>query len=273
MSFLQKYQRLPKIYITLPSQGKYQPQENLQGSFTDIPVFSMSGFDELTLKTPDALFNGTATADVIKSCIPTIKDPKKLPTIDIDVCLIAMRIASYGEEITMSSKCPHCGTDNDHSCSLTKMLEHYNNLEWQDTVKINDLTFHLKPLDYETSTKFNQEQYVYRKQLAADLSGMTEEDKDKFITEQFKKLANLQSKTVVSIIDYVEGEGESESDKQAIVEFIKNSDLLVYSTIKSHIEKQNELWKIPAQQVSCSECAKEYKLNITFDQSDFFVSA
>jgi hypothetical protein len=153
------------------------------------------------------------------------------------------------------------------------MLEHYNNLEWKDTVKINDLTFHLKPLSYQQSTKFNQEQYVYRKQLAADLSAFSEEEKDKFITEQFKKLANLQSQTIVSIIDYVEGEGESESDKQAIVEFIKNSDLLVYSTIKAHIENQNKEWQIPAQNVSCSECTKEYKLNITFDQSDFFVSA
>jgi hypothetical protein len=64
----------------------------------------MTAKDELMLKTPDALMNGQATVEVIKSCVPSIKNPWHMPSIDIDTILIAIRIATYGENMEFSSK-------------------------------------------------------------------------------------------------------------------------------------------------------------------------
>ena len=62
------YFRKPEVFITLPSKGKYYPDGTI-----DIPpsgevgIFPMTARDELLMKTPDALLNGSSTAEVIKS--------------------------------------------------------------------------------------------------------------------------------------------------------------------------------------------------------------
>ena len=95
---LRKYFRQPKVYITLPSKGKFYADGAIElPESGEFPVFAMTAKDELTMKTPDALLNGQATVDVIKSCIPAIKNPWSMPSIDLDAVLIAIRIATYGE--------------------------------------------------------------------------------------------------------------------------------------------------------------------------------
>lgn len=52
---LQKFQRQPKLYIDLPSNGKWY-NENIiaDGTSTSLAVFSMTANDEIAFKTPDA---------------------------------------------------------------------------------------------------------------------------------------------------------------------------------------------------------------------------
>jgi hypothetical protein len=70
---LRKYFRQPKVFTTLPSRGKYYAEGVLDmPSTNELPVFAMTAKDELIIKTPDALLNGQATVDIIKSCIPNI---------------------------------------------------------------------------------------------------------------------------------------------------------------------------------------------------------
>ena len=104
---LAKYFRQPKIYISLPSQGKYYPPGVLvETENGEYPVYSMTARDELTFKTPDPLFNGQATVDVIQSCFPHIKDAWRIPSIDMDAILIAIRIATFGEDLDIDIKIP-----------------------------------------------------------------------------------------------------------------------------------------------------------------------
>ena len=90
---LASFMRQPKIYIRLPSQGEFWPAGSLAASETgEYPVYSMTAKDELTMKTPDALLNGQATVDMIKSCVPSIVNPWHMPSIDLDAVLVAIRI-------------------------------------------------------------------------------------------------------------------------------------------------------------------------------------
>ena len=52
---LQQYFRQPKIFIGLPSKGIFNKVGSVQGDVTHMPVFGMTGMDEILLKTPDAL--------------------------------------------------------------------------------------------------------------------------------------------------------------------------------------------------------------------------
>ena len=113
-SFLQKYKRQPKLFIDLPSQGKWYNDTIIQdGKVESMPVFGMTAMDEILLKTPDALFSGEATAQVIQSCIPNILDPWRLVGYDIDFVLIAIRIATYGETLPVVVECPKCTEKSD----------------------------------------------------------------------------------------------------------------------------------------------------------------
>ena len=100
---LQKYYRQPAIYIKLPSAGRYYDANTYTPTETgEIPVLPMTAKDELSFKTPDALINGQATVDVIKSCVPNLLDPWKMVNYDTDTILLAIRIATYGETMDIS---------------------------------------------------------------------------------------------------------------------------------------------------------------------------
>ena len=78
---LKKHLRQPKIYIKLPSQGKYwHPNAIDFPESGELPVYAMTARDEITFKTPDALLNGQATVDVIQSCMPVSYTHLTLPT-------------------------------------------------------------------------------------------------------------------------------------------------------------------------------------------------
>ena len=98
---LRKYFRQPKIYLTLPSKGRYYPQTAISMPESgEVPIFALTAKDEMLMKTPDALLNGEATVEVIRSCVPNILDPWHIPQIDLDALMIAIRMASYGENLT-----------------------------------------------------------------------------------------------------------------------------------------------------------------------------
>ena len=65
-TFLEKHKRQPKIFIDLPSQGKFY-NSDVVSKTEGLAVFGMTAMDEIMLKTPDALFSGEATAQVMKS--------------------------------------------------------------------------------------------------------------------------------------------------------------------------------------------------------------
>jgi hypothetical protein len=94
--------------LRLPSGGNY-PQGVIKPTETgELPVYPMTAIDEIATKTPDALFNGQAVVDIIKSCVPDILDPWRISSADLDSILIAIRAASNGNNMEVNSTCPKC---------------------------------------------------------------------------------------------------------------------------------------------------------------------
>jgi len=110
---LAKHFRQPKIYLRLPSQGRFWPEGSIDMPENgELPVYSMTAKDELVLKTPDALINGQSTVNLIQSCVPNIKDGFAIPSLDLDALLVAIRIASYGEQLTITATIPNTDIEN-----------------------------------------------------------------------------------------------------------------------------------------------------------------
>lgn len=275
---LKKYFRQPKIHIPLPSEGKFYPEGSLNLPETgEVPIYAMTAKDELTMKTPDALLNGAATVEVIKSCVPSIVDPWKMPTLDLDAILIAIRIATYGDTMEISTPVPGTVEQRKFDVDLRKLLGKLVNARYIPEVTLNDLKVYTRPLTYkeftQTSLKTFEEQRVFA--IINDDKLSDEEKIDRF-GDSFKKLTDLTVSVLnKSISKIIVGEIEV-TNPAHIIEFMENSDKEFYKFIVDHLDEQKQNFEIePLKVVSTEEdrekgVPEEWEVPITFDSSNFF---
>jgi hypothetical protein len=276
---LRKYFRQPKVYITLPSKGKFYPEGDIEIPETnEFPVFAMTAKDELTMKTPDALLNGAATVDVIRSCIPTIKNPWAMPSIDLDAALIAIRIATYGDQMEITTKVPGTGEERTFTIDLRQLLNKLVTKEYNTETVINDMKVSIRPLTYkeftDASLKTFEEQRIFN--LVND-DEIPDQEKLARFNVSFQKLTDLTVTSLAkSIVKITIGDTEVTNNVH-IDEFVKNADKDFYNQVLAHIETQRDLFVLEPLKVTSSEediaagAPKEYEVPITFDQSNFFV--
>jgi hypothetical protein len=275
---LKKYFRQPKVYITLPSKGQFYPQGSIDYPENgELPVYAMTAKDELIMKTPDALLNGQATVDVVQSCVPNIKDAWKMPAIDLDAVLVAIRVATYGEELEITSRVPKIGDERTYAVDLRKILNRLVTVEYNDTVKLQDMTVKIRPLTYReftsTSIKTFEEQRIFK--IVNDTSISDEEKLLKF-NESFKKLTNITIDTLNYCIDKIVVDDNEVTDRHHIKEFVDNADKNFYTFITEHLNEERKKFQIEPLKVASSDedvergAPKEFEIPITFDQSNFF---
>ena len=275
---LSKYFRQPKLFASLPSNGKFYPAGALETTETgEYPIYSMTAKDELTMKTPDALLNGQATVELIKSCVPNIKDPWSLPSIDLDALLIAIRLATYGETMTLSIKTPVTGEEKDMSVNLRDILDNFANIEFEDVVTSGDMTVYIRPLTYKEFTKSALKTFEQQRifNIVND-EQISDEDKLQAFTNSFAKLTDLTVDMMANHISAIEIGDTRVDNKQHIDEFMKNADKSFYGAISKHLEEQKLKFTIQPlkAQATPEEIEKgvpeTYEVPVTFDQSNFF---
>lgn len=268
---LQKYFRQPKMYVSLPSKGQYYPPGALTGDPTNVPIFGMTGMDEIIMKTPDALFNGEATIKLVESCCPYIKNAKNIPSLDIDVLLLAIRMATYGDEMAITHTCKKCSSENEYDIKLGPMVEYFNGKSFNNQLKINDdIMIILKPLTYVEITKFNISNFQLQRTLY-QLGEASDEDRQKSLDDIYARLADLQVDLFLMSIESVRTPDTVVTEREFIIEWLKNSQKEVYVTIKKRLEDNKAVWSLPKTNVKCAECDTATDLEIGMDQSNFFV--
>lgn len=273
--------RQPKIYIRLPSGGKYWPMGDLITTETgEYAVYSMTAKDELMLKVPDALMNGQAVVDVIEHCIPNIKNAWSIPSIDLDVILIAIRLASYGEKMVTPLTFGE-DIEMEHSVDLRIVMDGLmNQIKWDPVVSINaDLTVFVKPTTYKQLAFSAIQTFETQKlmQVAND-DNMTEDDKVKIFKESFTKLTEVTVGMVGSSIYKVDTSQGSTDNPEYIKEFIDNADKDLYNLVHAHLDKLKENNSIKPIVVQVTEEMKSagitgdtIEIPLVFDASTFFV--
>ena len=188
---LGKYYRQPQIYITLPSKGRYYDPNTFTPTETgEVPVLPMTAKDEMAFKTPDAMMNGQATVDVIKSCIPNFKDPWKMVNYDTDTIMLAIRIATYGETMDISYNVPVTLEQSQTTVNLPALLESLKNIDIKDEAKTSTgFTIRINPLTYQQLTRIQIAQFEQQKMYTnvAD-SGLSDDIKNTRFAESYQKI-------------------------------------------------------------------------------------
>jgi hypothetical protein len=275
---LAKHFRQPKLYFTLPSRGKYYPQGTIElPENGEIAVYPMTARDELIFKTPDALLNGQATVDVIQSCIPAIKDAWSMPTIDLDAVLIAIRIATYGQYLDVTAVVPEINESRDYTVDLVTIMNEITGNEFVDSLAVNDLTVHLKPLTYRTWTKGAIKSFEENRIFSTvNNTELSDQEKMEIFNASFGRLTDITLEFIVNSVVSVDADGETVDNPAFIREFVENADKQFVTAITQHIEAQKESFNIAPRTVATSEedqaagAPAQFSMPIAFDQSNFF---
>jgi hypothetical protein len=270
---LQQFFRQPKIYITLPSKGAFNSTESISGNFENIPVYGMTGMDEIILKTPDALMSGESTIKVIESCCPSIKNAWELSSIDVNLVFAAIRIATYNNELSVTQSCTECQVENDFDIDLNRVIEHYASCHYNRKIVIDELTIKTKPLNYKESNEFGLSNYSLQQKLNQADQVEDANEKQQLFKELFEELSQAQQMIFLKSVESVEVGGQVVTESEHIQEWLRNCDKSVFDKLKKHVEENKTAWQMPTWPAKCESCGAESTIYIELDNTSFFDNA
>jgi hypothetical protein len=268
---LKQYFRRPAIYLKLPSGGKiYPPEVSTMTETGELPVFPMTAIDEITVKTPDALFNGSAVAEIIKSCIPAIKDPWKIASIDIDAILIAIKSATGGNDLEVISICPACTEESKYGVNLVELLTTLKSGDYDKEFMIDDLTFKFRPLNYSEMNQANIGQFELQRMVNIIESTEDYDEKSRQTKEALKSVTETTMKVLSQTIEYIKTPGSFVDNKEFILDFLHNCDKNVYIRLRDYNAELKSKSEVKPLKIKCVSCSHEYEQSFTLNTSDFF---
>ena len=272
---LRQFFRQPAVYLKLPSRGQYWAPGSLDMPENgELPVYPMTAIDEISYRTPDALFNGQAVINVIQSCVPSIKDAGKIPSMDLNALLVGIRIASYGHSLEVSSTCTACNNEDDFSADLRIILDNLRCPDYNKHMDLGDLQIIFKPSTYEEQNKSAMEQFERQKFLQQMSDGeMSDEDRNHVLTESLKQITNLTINLISKSIAAIQVPGAVVTDIEQIKEFLQESDRNLFRKVRDHVIDLTQKTQIKPLDVECSECQHKYQQEINMDMTSFFETA
>jgi hypothetical protein len=268
---LKQYFRRPAIYLKLPSGGKNYPEGVIIMTETgELPVYPMTAIDEITSKTPDALFNGSAIVDIIHSCIPNIKDPWRLTSVDLDAVLIAIRSAANGSELEMETICPSCNEDAKYGLNLVGLLSTIKSGDYETELAVNDLLIKFRPLTFKEMNDVSVSQFDMQRQFIQLNQLEDMDEKNKRSKEVLKSITDTTMQALSKCIVHIKTPTVFVDENEFIFDFIQNCDKTMYEQIRDHNASLKQQSESKPLKVKCIHCNHDYEQPFTLNVSDFF---
>lgn len=267
---LKQYFRRPSIYLRLPSGGEGYSPDVLSATDTgELPVYPMTAIDEISVRTPDALFNGTAMVDLIKSCVPAIKDPWQIKSIDVDAILLAIKSCSQGNDLEVESACPSCTEVATYGVNLIGMLQNIKKVDYTTLLKLGEMEIKFRPLIYKEMSEAGKHQFEVQK-MFANLQSLPEEERNSKAHQAVVTITAITMELLSQTIEYIKINDMLVTQTEYILEFLQNCDKNIYIEIRDYHGKLKEQSKLEPQKIKCIHCQHEYMQDIVINQSDFF---
>ena len=279
---LSAYFRAPKMYLTLPSGGRFYGDDICATPENgELAIYPMTTKDEMMLKNPDALLNGEAVASLIRSCVPEVKEPKKLFSADVDAILIAIRGASSGDDVEVNAECPECKETSTVTVSIDASLSSMESLDdiYEKTLS-NGLGITVLPFNYGNTIKAGIASFQSTRSMQAIAELTDDMERLKAFNSSFVKMADLNFEMVIDSIkqiSYTDQEGKTAivDDRASIREFLENTDNTTGKEIETFVNEVNSKGVKQEIQIECQaeECNNTYTAPINFDPVNFFTGS
>jgi len=271
---LSQFFRQPAIYIRLPSAGRNWPAGSIDMPANgEIPVYPMTAMDEITYRTPDALFNGEAVTSVVQSCVPNIRDAWSIPACDLDTLLVSIRIASYGNSMDIDTTCPACQSESQYGLDLRSVIDKIRADDYTKPLTVGDLTIYLRPLNYKEVTANSILQFEQQKTVQV-LSDANTPDENK--VQQINRMMRSMMEATVNVLSQSIREIRTPTavvqEPSQILEFMQKCDRAMFNQIRDRVIQMRQVSEIQPLKMRCMSCQHEYEQAFTLDNARFFVS-
>lgn len=264
---LVRLNKLPGTTIRLPSKGIFYTNGELDAECKDgeVQIYPMTTTDELMMRSIDMLFQGTAIDNVIKRCIPQIKQPLDLLVGDIDYILTQLRRISYGTHIPITYDCDCAKTeeeqkkrkeagDSDYLIPVDHFIQSSKELNVKDFKK--SFTLELENGQYVTLRPLRMIDYIKIQQ-------MEEPDNMKDV-EDIKEYVATNFASITKSVDGVE-------DFDMIKEWYKALPRLESEKIKKKLQDMKG-WGIDFKYtIVCNSCKQKKELTTQLNPVYFFM--
>jgi hypothetical protein len=271
---LGRYFRQPGLHVRLPTDGAFMPQGSIRlTSNMDIPVLPMRAADELMMKSPDGLMSGYAVEQLLQSCVPDILAPRAVSQPDLDVLLLAVRAATYGEAMPVTAICPKCQTENSFDVHLPSLLSTAKPVPPENPVRLTDeVVVYVRPYNVDNSARIGIASFdeTRKAQSIDQMKDAKPEEIQRALNASFRRLSDLKVEmTADCVVRVVVPEGEV-TDPKAIREFLANISQAWVKRIEAKQTEINGLGIDKKIACKCSKCEHEWKTDLEFNPATFF---
>lgn len=270
---LKQYFRRPSVYIKLPSGGKGYPEGSLElPENGEIPVYPMTAIDEITSRTPDALYNGASVVNIIHSCIPNIKDPWQLSALDLDTILLAIRAASGSGTIEIDTVCPKCKNEATYSLEIPRLLASLKSADYDTELQINDLYIKFRPIKFKQINEAGLAQFEVSKSYTNIANAASDEERLAISQKALQAVTELTMDIVAKGIEYIRTPNFTVAEEEHIKDYLQNCDRNSYITIRDYSTQLKSKSELQPVKFTCDsvECRYEYEQSIQLNPADFF---
>jgi hypothetical protein len=268
-----KYFRMPGLSVRLPTNGRYLPEGAIELDATgQVSIYPMRAADELLLKAPDALMSGVAVEKLIESCVPAIKTPGLISAPDLDVLLLAIRAATYGNTMPIEVECPECEHEMAFDCDLPSILQTMVDVPETLDVRLSpEVVVTMKPHTLTSQTKLLLAAYEEQRYAQmVDTSNMGDDEKKAIFKRTLEKITEFQTQSIASGVFKVTVPGQEVTDPAHIYDFVSNTDRNWSDKLRQKLEEINSMGidrNLPAE---CEKCHHKWQAKLEFNPATFF---
>jgi hypothetical protein len=116
---------------------------------------------------------------------------------------------------------------------------------------------------------FEQQRLIQQISASSDL---TEEQKQEELNKMLPRITDLSVKSLSQAIAEIHtDDGVVVQDPTHIREFVENADRKTFDRIRQQIEETANANKLSPITIKCNSCQEEYKSELNFENSNFFV--
>lgn len=247
---------MPGSTFQLPSRGIFYKNGELRDDVEvgEVHIHPMGAFDEILMKTVDALYSGEAVNKVFKRCIPQILKPTELLAKDVDFLLVCLRKITFGDEMEINYT---------HDCKGAKNNSYVINISnFLTTSKKIDPTTVGKT--YSVTLENGQHVQLHPAKFKDVIKMYQDAKPDHTTPEEDLELTVFVIKSIIHSVDEI-------TDDSMIEQWIKKIPAGWIGELTEIIEKSNDFGPNFSFKTKCKDCNKTIQIESPINPISFFM--